>query len=157
MSAPPIDIEELLEFVVGRLFGGDDDDRLAIWLATAAPADVAQWQAKEAYAAAKWQARAGNPEPLRQILIGLTGDSELAEFITTPVRASSRARKDLAAFMPYLKSAREHRGKMVREIRDLIHEKVGARRVSNALVVEIAAKVLNCPEPEIRTIIKRGY
>ena len=159
MTAAPIDKEDLFEFVVSRLFGGEEDNRLAQWLATAPPADVAQWRVRGAYAAAKRKARAGDLEPLQQILVDLTGDPELAAFIAQPVTPAwrSHARKDLAAAMPFVKHAREHRGDMIRDIRELVQEKVGARRVSNALVVEIAAKVLNCPEAEIRTIIKRGY
>lgn len=70
MTAAPIDIEDLVEFVVGRLFrGAEEDDWLAKWLATLPPENAAQKRvraqakAQEAYAAAKQQARA--PASLR--------------------------------------------------------------------------------------------
>jgi hypothetical protein len=155
-STPP-DKDDLLAFVYSRLYA-DDDDRLEKWLATAPPKDVVAWQAKHAYSFAKQQARKGDLEPLRKILVDLTGDSSLAEFIARPARPSwpKHVRKDYAGARPFKDFAREIQGDTVRRIRELVPEKTGGHR-NSGLVIEIAAKVLKCPEEEIREIIKRGY
>ena len=46
---------------------------------------------------------------------------------------------------------------MVRRIREIIQEQTGKSYGIGELVIEIAAKVLECEPEEVRELIKRGY
>jgi hypothetical protein len=144
--------EELLTLVRSRLYDDGDDDRLHNWLATQSPTPPEV----VAYRLAKHQARDGNLEQLRKILTELTGDKDIADFIAQPPWPK-HARQDYARQKPFERLESRVQGDTVRRIREIIKEETGKARVEAELVVEIAAKVLECSQDEIREIIKRGY
>ena len=148
MTGAALDKAELLALVRYRLY--EDDDRSYLQKGVA-PGYV--------YIIAKERARNGNLEPLQKILADLTGDPDIAEFIAQPSRPPwpKHKRKDYARYKPFLEHAKRAQGDMVRRIREIIQEQTGKSYGIGELVIEIAAKVLECEPEEVRELIKRGY
>ena len=140
------DNQELLTIVRSLLYYADDS------------APVHQGTPGYAYLIAKQRARNGDLAPLRKLLIDLTGDPAIADYIAQPSSPPwpKHARQDYARSAPLEQLARRIESHTVRRIREIIEEENGGARVPRELIVEIAAQVLDCSQDEVREIIKRG-
>jgi len=144
--------KELAAYVDRRLWEGDAAN-LKAFMGTAA-ADRKTVVAKTVYEARKRLARDGDLAPLCNFLVGLTGDTEIVDFIAQPPPTPwpKSARKDLARSA----GLRSARGDYIKRIRNIIREKTG-RAVPRNDLDPICSEVLDCPAPEIANIIKHGY
>jgi hypothetical protein len=156
-----IGADELLALVYFRLHDGDvDDDRMQDWH-TAHPAspEVAARNLKRFhYSNAKDLARRGNVEPLRKILTQLTGDPDIANFITAPPAPPrpKYARKDASNPFYNKHAERQQQAETLRRIRQIIQQEMGTTRNTSALVIDITRKVTGWSRDEILELMKRG-
>jgi hypothetical protein len=107
------------------------------------------------YAAAKQQARSGNVEPLRKLVVAATGDPEIGEFIVKP-RGTRGARLDLKASAPFRRYGEEGIIATVRRIRQILREETGKLYGHTSSVEEIAAELFQTEPEKIRQIMKKA-
>jgi hypothetical protein len=108
---------------------------------------------------AKMLARRGNVEPLRKILTQMTGDPDIADFITAPPAPSRPKYVRRNAPNPFYPKDEQRRDQveMLRRIRQIVQQEIDRIRDTQNLVIEIAAEVMGCPQREIKELIKRGH
>lgn len=164
-ETPPDEL--LLELVKTRLHDdwltslgdGSEDNRLQDWHTANPPTPEAAARnlMRYRYSNAKMLAQAGNVEPLRKILMQLTGDPGIAKFITAPP-APPRPKYARKASNPFWSKYAERRQQVekLRRIRQIIQQEIGKTRDTQKRVIQIAAKVMKCSMREIQELTKRG-
>ena len=159
------ELEVIIEIVRERLSENDYNDfgfvidewRYNWWAAQppASPEEIAYRQDRATYLQAKQRARDGDPGPLRKILIDLTGDPKIADFIAQPPWPKHK-RKNYTHSMPFIQLGREVQGDKIQHVREILKVETGKKRVPQGLVAEVAARILKLSPDQIREIIKRG-
>ena len=159
------ELEVLIEIVRERLSENDYNDfgfvidewRYNWWAAQppASPEEIAYRQDRAAYLQAKQRARDGDPGPLRKILIDLTGDPEIVDFIAQPPWPKHK-RKNYTHSMPFIQLGEKYKAtksNMSARSSKLKPARSASRRHWSP---KIAAKILKLSPDQIREIIKRG-
>jgi hypothetical protein len=126
---------------IGGIERGDDDDFLL-------KLEIAKARAMTS------KATDADLAPLRELLVELTGDPDIARFVQQPAPPKRGARRDYALNQPFETKRREVWLAIVLRIEVIVADETSQQRHIMPIVVAIAAEFLGCSKREIEELKK---